>query len=265
MDERRGAASLRRGRCGNSDGASGNYLTAVNGGGVGGPNDGSAPIHTDATAIAEWERLRLNFLPGARVTIRVPNGRFLTAVNGGGIRGSSASSIVTTDAVRPAAWETFTLVRLDNVSGGALKPAPSPPPKWGTKLTSAELAVITQHFGKHPSYHVGVSRSGGFPEVLRVERYVDDAGYMPLGIIVDGTWVESGVYGVLWSPAEATRRVLTARAAGRVSMTAGARHWRCVGSRIHCPPVGAARPPRRRVGTHPNYRSRTATSSFGFG
>jgi hypothetical protein len=189
----------------------GNYVTAVNGGGVGGANDSSAPIHTDATTIAEWERLRLNFLPDARVTINVPNGRFLTAVNGGGMSSSSISPIVTTDAVRPRAWETFTLVRLDSISGDSLKPAPSPQPEWGSKLTRAEQAVITQHFGKHPPYHVGVSRSRGFPEVLRVEQYIDDAGYRPLGIVVDGAWIEPGVYGILWSPVEATRRVLIAR------------------------------------------------------
>ncbi len=188
----------------------GNYVTAINGGGVGGADDSSAPIHTDATTIAAWERLRLNFLPDARVTINVPNGRFLTAVNGGGMRTSSAAPIAT-DAVRHGAWETFTLVRLDTISGDSLKPAPSPEPEWGAKLTRAEQAVITQHFGKHPPYHVGASRSRGFPEVLRVEQYVDDAGYMPLGIIVDGAWIESGVYGILWSPVEATRRVLMAR------------------------------------------------------
>ncbi|MGC1523792.1 MAG: hypothetical protein WA803_19780 [Steroidobacteraceae bacterium] len=186
----------------------GGYVTAVNGGGVGGANDSSAPIHTDATTIAEWERLRLNFLPDDRVTINVPDGRFLTAVNGGGMRGSSTSPIVTTDAVRHGAWETFTLVRLDTISGDSSKPAPSPEPEWGAELTRTEQTVIIQHFGKHPSYHVGVSRSRRFPEVLRVEQYIDDAGYRPLGTIVDGAWIESGD---LWSPVEAARRVLMAR------------------------------------------------------
>jgi hypothetical protein len=189
----------------------GNYVTAVNGGDVGGANDSSAPIHSDATTIAEWERLRLNFLPDARVTINVPDGRFLTAVNGGGMRGSSTSPIVTTDAVRHGAWETFTLVRLETISGDSLKPIPSPEPEWGAKLTHAEQALLTQHFGKHPPYHVGVSRSRGFPEVLRVEQYIDDAGYRSLGIIVDGAWIETDIYGILWSPVEATRHVLMAR------------------------------------------------------
>lgn len=189
----------------------GNYVTAINGGGVGGANDSSAPVHTDATTIGEWERLRVNFLPDAQITINVPNGRFLTAVNGGGMRGPSTSPIVTTDAVRHGTWETFTLVRLDTISRDSLKPAPSPESEWGAKLTRAEQTVITQHFGKRPPYHVGVSRSRGFPEVLRVEQYIDDAGYRPLGIIVDGAWIESGIYDILWIPVAATRRVLIAR------------------------------------------------------
>jgi hypothetical protein len=69
----------------------------------------------------------------------------------------------TSAAAQP--WETFTLVRLDAISGDSLKPAPSAEPEWGVKLTPAEQAVITQHFGRHPPYHVGVSRSRGFPEV----------------------------------------------------------------------------------------------------
>jgi C1A family cysteine protease len=39
----------------------GNYVTAVNGGGIGGPNDSSSPIHTDATWVNAWEMLTLNY------------------------------------------------------------------------------------------------------------------------------------------------------------------------------------------------------------
>src|SRR5271165_6364540 len=88
----------------------GNYVTAVNGGGIGGPNDSSSPVHTDTTRIAEWERLTLHFLPNNQVTIKLPNGRFLTAVNGGGMRGPDSAAI-RTDAVGHAAWETFTLAK----------------------------------------------------------------------------------------------------------------------------------------------------------
>ncbi|MGC2029850.1 MAG: hypothetical protein WA642_07510 [Steroidobacteraceae bacterium] len=106
----------------------GNYVTAVNGGGVGGPNDSTSPMHTDAKSIAEWEMLTLNFLPNNQVTISVPDGRFLTAVNGGGISGPTISPI-RTDAVRHGAWEAFTLVKLDTDSGDAVLPAPTPKPK----------------------------------------------------------------------------------------------------------------------------------------
>jgi hypothetical protein len=95
--------------------------------------------------------------------------------------------------------------------GGASKPAPSPLPEWGTELTRAERAMITQRFGKHPSYHVSVSRSSRFPEVLRVEEYIDDAGFMPLATLVDGAWVQVDAGGNPWGPMEAMRRVLEAR------------------------------------------------------
>jgi len=98
----------------------GHYVTAVNGGGMGGPNDSSAPAHTDAKTIGIWETLTLNFLPNNQLTIKVPNGRFLTAVNGGGMSGPAASPIHT-DAVQHAEWETFTLVKLGAASGSARK------------------------------------------------------------------------------------------------------------------------------------------------
>jgi hypothetical protein len=185
-------------------------VTAVKGGGVGGPNDGSAPIHTDATAIAEWERLVLHFLPDSRVTINMPNGRFLSAVNGGGVSGPSNSPIITTDAVRRGAWETFTLITFGRVPVDVKRSAPSPEPEWGADLTPAERAVLAEHFGTHPDSSMRVSRSKAFPEVLRVQRYVPDVGRMPSGIVVNGAWIESNDYSVPGTPAEATRRVLIA-------------------------------------------------------
>lgn len=101
----------------------GHYVTAVNGGGLGGPNDSSAPIHTDAKTIGIWERLTLNFLPNYQLTIKVPNGRFLTAVHGGGMSGPAASP-VQTDAAQPAEWGTFTLVTLGAASVSARKSPP---------------------------------------------------------------------------------------------------------------------------------------------
>lgn len=94
------------------------FVTAVNGGGLGGRNDESSPIHTDAKTIGIWERLTLNFLPNNRLTIKVPNGQFLTTVNGGGMIGPS-NSPVQTDAAQPADWGTFTLVTLGEASASA--------------------------------------------------------------------------------------------------------------------------------------------------
>ena len=128
----------------------GSYVTAVNGGGIGGPNDSSAPVHTDATRIAEWERLRLTFLPNNQVTINVPDGRFLTAVNGGGMTGPDTAPM-RTDAVRHAVWETFALVNPSPVADDAVAPAPAPTPtSRPVNLPATEGAWL-----------VGVGLSGG--------------------------------------------------------------------------------------------------------
>jgi len=105
----------------------GHYLSAIQGGGQGGPDDSSSPIHTDARTIAEWETLTVNFLPNDQVTINLPNGRFLTAVAGGGV-GTPQSAPLHTDVVQPGAWETFTLVKQGTVARDAAPPAPVPVP-----------------------------------------------------------------------------------------------------------------------------------------
>jgi hypothetical protein len=87
----------------------GNYLTAVNGGGLGGPNDASSIIHTDATEVGPWESLVLIEQPDGTYAIRTTSGYYLTAVNGGGLGGpNDASSIIHTDATQVGPWETFT-------------------------------------------------------------------------------------------------------------------------------------------------------------
>jgi len=85
----------------------GNYVTAVNGGGVGGANDASSPVHSDATWVGPWEQLTLNYnsVTGT-ATIQVPNGRYLTAVNGGGYGGPNKVPIHT-DARAIGPWEKF--------------------------------------------------------------------------------------------------------------------------------------------------------------
>jgi hypothetical protein len=86
--------------------ANGQVATFVKAGGVGGPNDGTAPIHTDATSVGADEKFLVaglyqqstgNFTD---VTIRTRNGYYLTAVGGGGIGAPSTGSgnnIVHTD------------------------------------------------------------------------------------------------------------------------------------------------------------------------
>jgi hypothetical protein len=95
----------------------GDYVTAVNGGGVGGPNNASSPIHTDATSVGAWEKFTFNgsIVSGpsgpylSPVTIQAPSGNYLTAVNGGGVGGPNNVPIHT-DATTAGSWETFSVV-----------------------------------------------------------------------------------------------------------------------------------------------------------
>ena len=100
----------------------GHYLTAVNGGGMGGPNDATAPVHTDSRNVGLWERFQITFLPNSQVTIRSSTGRYLTAVNGGGLGGPNSMPIHT-DATKQGPWEVFSLEPLGSLPGN---PAPSP-------------------------------------------------------------------------------------------------------------------------------------------
>lgn len=87
-----------------------NYVTAVNGGGMGGPNDGTCPIHTDAAQIGPWETLTLEWLDAnkQKVAIKTSSGYYLSAVDGGGIGDDGRNSHpIHTDASKIGPWETF--------------------------------------------------------------------------------------------------------------------------------------------------------------
>ena len=91
--------------------SNGNYVTAVNGGGIG--EDANAlPIHTDAVIVQDWEKFQLWFNDDGTCNIETSGTYFLTAVNGGGIA-APAGSPVATDATEIGEFETFTLEQLD--------------------------------------------------------------------------------------------------------------------------------------------------------
>jgi hypothetical protein len=105
--------------------SSGDYLTAINGGGVGGPNDIMCPIHTDQTiaSAGAWELFTLivndsanpptvqirpfttNPTTGANPTTAY----FVTASNGGNVGGSDPSNTqpVHSNAAAVGQWEQF--------------------------------------------------------------------------------------------------------------------------------------------------------------
>jgi hypothetical protein len=105
--------------------SSGNYLTATNGGGVGGANDATCPVHTDQTIAhaGAWEIFTLIINDGVNpptaqirpfTTSPTTGGNsttafFVTASNGGNVGGSDPSNTqpVHTNAGTVGAWEQF--------------------------------------------------------------------------------------------------------------------------------------------------------------
>ncbi len=96
---------------------SGNYLTAVGGGGLGDPAGmpfNSVPLHTNATEAKDWELFTAEPLGGNTFALRTSSGHYLTAVNGGGIGDPSGLSFNSipfhTNATEVKDWETFEMV-----------------------------------------------------------------------------------------------------------------------------------------------------------
>ena len=76
----------------------GNYLTAVGGGGR-----TTDVMHSDATQLQSWEKLTLISLGGGTYAIQTIDGHYLTAVGGGG----RITDTIHSDATRIGSWEKF--------------------------------------------------------------------------------------------------------------------------------------------------------------
>jgi hypothetical protein len=90
----------------------GQFVTAVNGGGIGGPNGAASAsqVHTDALTVGPWEIFRIVNLVGNVVALRTPDQlHYLTAVNGGGCGGRNTVPFHT-NAVAIGLWEQFRFI-----------------------------------------------------------------------------------------------------------------------------------------------------------
>lgn len=103
LDEKHGKFALRT--------MAGTFLTAVNGGGIGGPNDGRSPFHTDATHLGADEVFQVESDGAGKISLRTRKGFYMTAVNGGRVGGPNTTPLHT-DAKSIGPWETFTAVSL---------------------------------------------------------------------------------------------------------------------------------------------------------
>lgn len=92
--------------------ANGNYLTFIDGGGHAAPSGVTVAIHTDAKAAGAWETLRVEWQDAEykRFALKTANGRYITAVAGGGVgRAADGTSYVTTDSRSIGDWEQLIL------------------------------------------------------------------------------------------------------------------------------------------------------------
>jgi hypothetical protein len=92
----------------------GDWVTAVNGGGVGGLNDNTSPIHSDATQISTDTTFIITPIDAlGHVTLQTCDGYYVTANNSGGIGGPNNVPVHTDAPITraPGAWETFNFVK----------------------------------------------------------------------------------------------------------------------------------------------------------
>ena len=103
-----GAAQVAGGKYAIQTMSKGNYLTAINGGGV----SGKSAINSDATRVSGWETFTLVPQSDGSMAIQTATRNYWTAINGGGIGDKPA---INTNATVVSGWEKFSFV---DVGGG---------------------------------------------------------------------------------------------------------------------------------------------------
>jgi len=85
----------------------GNFITAVRGGGIGGPNANPYQLHTDATVADSWETFTIVPIGGTQCAIQTLTGNFVTVVDGGGDDDAANELPIHTNATTASDWEYF--------------------------------------------------------------------------------------------------------------------------------------------------------------
>jgi hypothetical protein len=90
----------------------GHFVTAVNGGNIGGPNANPFQLHTDATAAGQWEQFTFVNISNTSCALKTSDGHFVSAVNRGGWGDSDGANKfpIHTNSKTAGQWETFTIV-----------------------------------------------------------------------------------------------------------------------------------------------------------
>jgi hypothetical protein len=98
----------------------GQYVTAVNGGGMTDPPGfalNTTAVHTNAKNVGPWETFTLVPLGSNQYTLQAGDGKFVNAVNGGGIGDPSGQPFnswpIHTNASKIGPWEKFDLIVIE--------------------------------------------------------------------------------------------------------------------------------------------------------
>jgi hypothetical protein len=120
-------------------------LSATNGGGIGGPDNGPsvAALHTDARQAGPWEAFTLIVLDDTHFALKTADGHYVTAVNAGGMGSSSSTAQPLTTDLKAGAQtraQLFTLSQANPPYGyplpnGKLRPSPPPVTPSGAGMT----------------------------------------------------------------------------------------------------------------------------------
>jgi hypothetical protein len=176
--------------------AGGFYLTARGAGGIGGNDDDTQTFQTERTVLADDALFRLEGPGGSGTfTIGTFNGRFVTALGGGG----KTTRAFHTDATRASTWELFYVLKGGDLGSGyqyAIRPAGTgnvpgqgDVPSFVTALGGGGRTrqAMTAHSGLGPASKFRLIRQGDGSYALQTSNGINYVTAVGGGGLAHGT------------------------------------------------------------------------------
>jgi hypothetical protein len=183
--------------------ANGHLVSAVNGGGIGGANDGTSPVHTDAVTAGSWEKWQLNVPaglgvpPSVQVTISTPDGRHFLTANGGG--GFGATRYDVSNRITPPVVTSVTTLTSSEVFHIVAIPPPAAAPGPGNVSVFADFPFTGTLIQSNPNGIQQNSCVGNAGSVTVTGKLVTAAASNATGATCFSSTPQSGCVTVLVS------------------------------------------------------------------